>query len=205
MLVGLMGAGKIRRSARAAPSELGRPFVDTDEVVVATSGPIVAEIFATDGESAFRACERAGGRRRVCVARSARDRVRRRRRARPGEPASDCVRRGLVVWLRAAPHELWRRVSARRGRASAARAGVAPIDALERLTTLRAPAYEGAADVTVDTDGATDGRSPTSVIEELRDAPRDRARRARRTTSIVGPDALDGLDGRSWPYRRSSS
>ena len=55
-LVGLMGAGKTtvgRRTARL----LGRPFVDADEAFIPRYGRTVAEVFATDGEPAFRALE----------------------------------------------------------------------------------------------------------------------------------------------------
>ena len=52
----------------AAPQRLGRPFVDTDELVEATAGRSVAEIFASDGEAAFRALRARRRRRRVRVA-----------------------------------------------------------------------------------------------------------------------------------------
>ncbi len=57
VLVGLMGAGKTTVGEVCA-SRLGRPFVDTDDVVEATTGRVIAEIFATDGEAAFREAER---------------------------------------------------------------------------------------------------------------------------------------------------
>ena len=44
VLVGLMGAGKTTVGQRCAEL-LDRPFVDTDELVVATAGMPVAEIF----------------------------------------------------------------------------------------------------------------------------------------------------------------
>jgi shikimate kinase len=57
VLIGPMGAGKTRIGKRVARI-LGTGFVDTDRVIVAEHGPI-AEIFATEGESHFRALERA--------------------------------------------------------------------------------------------------------------------------------------------------
>ncbi|MBC5810739.1 MAG: shikimate kinase [Candidatus Eremiobacteraeota bacterium] len=54
-LVGFMGAGKSTVGRRLA-KELGMQFVDTDETIVARYGPI-PEIFARDGEPAFRARE----------------------------------------------------------------------------------------------------------------------------------------------------
>ena len=55
-LVGFMGSGKSTVGRRLA-QELGREFVDTDREVERAEGRAVAEIFAADGESAFRAAE----------------------------------------------------------------------------------------------------------------------------------------------------
>ncbi|MGR0317891.1 shikimate kinase [Agromyces sp. ZXT2-3] len=56
VLVGPMGSGKSRVGARLAAS-VGAPFVDTDQRIVERYGPI-EEIFAREGEAAFRAIER---------------------------------------------------------------------------------------------------------------------------------------------------
>ncbi len=56
VLIGMMGVGKSTVGRRVA-KELSRPFVDSDDEVVARTGRAVAEIFATDGESAFRDIE----------------------------------------------------------------------------------------------------------------------------------------------------
>lgn len=56
-LVGFMGVGKSvlgRRVARA----LGFGFLDSDKVIEQEEGRKIADIFATDGETAFRALER---------------------------------------------------------------------------------------------------------------------------------------------------
>ena len=50
-----MGAGKTRLGWEAARL-LGRPFVDVDEAIAAAHGPI-PELFATQGEAAFREVE----------------------------------------------------------------------------------------------------------------------------------------------------
>ncbi len=54
-LVGFMAAGK-STIGRFVARELGLPFVDTDDLIVARHGPI-AELFARDGEAGFRAAE----------------------------------------------------------------------------------------------------------------------------------------------------
>jgi len=58
VLVGLMGAGKTTVGGRCA-ARLGRAFVDTDDVVVASAGMPVDEIFRSEGEARFRERERA--------------------------------------------------------------------------------------------------------------------------------------------------
>jgi 5-deoxy-5-amino-3-dehydroquinate synthase len=56
VLVGLMGVGK-SSVGRALAREMKRPFVDTDSVIESREGKSIAEIFAADGESTFRAIE----------------------------------------------------------------------------------------------------------------------------------------------------
>ncbi|GAC1308824.1 MAG: shikimate kinase AroK [Vulcanimicrobiaceae bacterium] len=53
--MGFMAAGKTTIGRHLA-RELGMPFVDTDEIIVARSGPI-AELFAHGGEPRFREAE----------------------------------------------------------------------------------------------------------------------------------------------------
>jgi shikimate kinase len=56
-LVGLMGAGKSSVGRRLA-ARLGVPFIDTDAEIEAAAGCSISDIFATQGEAAFRAGER---------------------------------------------------------------------------------------------------------------------------------------------------
>ena len=56
VLVGMMGAGKTT-VGRIVGERLGRRVVDSDQVIEARTGRTVREIFATDGEAAFRALE----------------------------------------------------------------------------------------------------------------------------------------------------
>ena len=57
VLVGLMGAGKSSIGRRLA-QVLGLPFTDADSEIEAAAGASIEEIFARDGEAAFRAGER---------------------------------------------------------------------------------------------------------------------------------------------------
>jgi shikimate kinase len=165
VLVGLMGAGKTTVGQRCAEI-LGRPFVDTDRLVEANAGVTVAEIFDHEGEARFRELER------LAVADAC---------ASPAPLVIACGggavldpdnRRalhsaGVVVWLRASPAELGNRVGA--GGDRPLLRGAAPaVTTLERLSELRAPAYDAAADVAVDTDGLGVDAVVDRVIEEWR-------------------------------------
>ncbi len=56
VLVGMMGVGKTT-VARVVAERLRRPVLDSDSIIEARTGRTVREIFATDGEPAFRALE----------------------------------------------------------------------------------------------------------------------------------------------------
>jgi shikimate kinase len=58
VLVGLMGSGKTT-VARIAAERLGRRVIDSDAVIEKATGRTVREIFADDGEDAFRSLETA--------------------------------------------------------------------------------------------------------------------------------------------------
>jgi shikimate kinase len=168
VLIGLMGAGKTTVGRRCAEA-LDRPFVDTDDLIVAQAGATVTEIFATEGEKAFRAREHAaladaiaspeplviacGGGAMVDVEnrRAVRD-------------------TGFVVWLACAPDELAARVE-RDGTASRPLLAAGPTAAtLARLEGLRAGTYEQAADARVPTDGHDVDAVTRSVLAAYRGA-----------------------------------
>jgi shikimate kinase len=56
ILVGFMGAGK-SSVGRILAARLGRCFIETDEMITATEGRPIPEIFAEKGEAHFRALE----------------------------------------------------------------------------------------------------------------------------------------------------
>src|SRR5215217_434800 len=58
VLVGMMAVGKTTVGRRVAEA-LGRPFSDSDELVEARTGRTVRDIFAVDGEAAYRVLETA--------------------------------------------------------------------------------------------------------------------------------------------------
>jgi len=158
VLVGMMGAGKSTVGKRCA-ARLERPFVDTDEIIETVAGMPVAEVFAHDGEEAFREMERAAiadacatptplviaaGGGAVLDAEN-------RRRMR---------QHGLVVWLQAPVAQLATRVGD--GTSRPLLRGDAT-GTLTRLQRLRQPAYEAAAHATIDTSGL----SVAAVVEAV--------------------------------------
>ena len=56
VIIGFMGSGK-STVGRALHQRLGYPLVDMDQVIEQRAGKSIAEIFATDGEPAFRDME----------------------------------------------------------------------------------------------------------------------------------------------------
>jgi shikimate kinase len=162
VLVGLMGAGKSTVGAECA-RRLGRPFVDVDDLVEVTAGRSVAEIFAADGEAGFRALER---RALADACSSPAPLV----IACGGGAVVDAVNRGnvraggCVVWLRADPGTLARRVRGGVGRPLLGKDS--PVTTLERLAAVREAAYEAAAHVSVDTVGRSVSEVADAVVEE---------------------------------------
>lgn len=166
VLVGMMGVGKTSAGHRLA-LRLGRPFIDIDRVIEERAGKTVPEIFAGEGEPAFRALEADAVRETLdsdtwavvafgggaVLDAATRDRAR---------------RAALVVWLQAPPRELARRVSAsttRSGRrARPLLTGGPPEATLEALAAEREAAYREVAHVLVDTTGRSPSQVATAVL-----------------------------------------
>jgi shikimate kinase len=159
VLVGLMGAGKTTVGERCA-TRLHRPFVDTDDSVQILAGRPVADIFATDGEGAFRALERQAVTDAcaspiplviACGGGAVLDPTSRRR----------LHTAGFVVWLRAGPRVLAERVAGDGIDRPLLRAGA--LATLTRLAETRAAVYAAVADATV----TTDDRTPDEVADAV--------------------------------------
>ena len=158
LLVGMMGAGKTT-VGRLLADRLGWGYLDSDAQVTRTTGRSVPEIFSEDGETAFRAEET----RALTTAVSGAD---------PmvvsvagGAVLSEAnrallARSGIVVWLRARPETLTRRVGDGAGRPLL---GDDPGGALAALYEVRRPLYDSVAAVTVDVDDL----SPEAVADRV--------------------------------------
>jgi shikimate kinase len=162
-LVGMMGAGKTT-VGRLLADRLGWRYADSDDAVERRTGRTVRELFEAGGEGAFRPLETealyetvAGeGPMVVAVAGGA-----------VLDPANRALlrRSGTVVWLRASPATLARRVADD----VAAPHGHRPLleedpeATLARLDAERRALYEDVADVTVDVDDL----DPEAVVERV--------------------------------------
>ena len=161
----MMGAGK-STVANLLAGWLRWPVIDTDTVVEQRAGATVAEIFADEGEDAFRAAESAaiaelrdmeaplvisvGG----------------------GAVLSEANRRalraiGMVVWLRAEPGTLAARVGEGTSRPVLTTSGLAPREALQKLVADRRAYYEEVADVVVDVDEISAEEAARLVMKAL--------------------------------------
>jgi shikimate kinase len=157
VLVGMMGSGKTT-VGRLVAARLGRPFVDSDEVIQARTGRTVREIFADDGETAFRALETealddalaAPGPAVIAAAGGTVLAASNRRRLRDGE----------VVWLDADPELLVERVTTDGHRPLL---DDDPGTTLVRLAVERRALYEEVADHVVH----IGGRTPDEVADEI--------------------------------------
>jgi shikimate kinase len=161
LLVGMMGCGKTTTGSLVA-RRLGWDYRDSDADVETLTGRTVPEIFASDGEAAFRKVEAevlataCTGERPVVVAVAG------------GAVLNADNRRlihacGTVVWLRAQPQRLAERVGDGAGR---------PLlegdkaEIMARLLAERAPHYAEVADAVIDVDHLT----PNQVVERVLDA-----------------------------------
>ena len=167
VLIGMMGVGKTSVGRRLA-LRLGRQLLDTDKMVEDEAGCTVAEIFAAEGEAAFRTLEAA-------AVRKALDSPDYAVIAFGGGAVLDPITRGLarqlalVVWLQAPARELARRVSASMRRSGGTArpllaGGGSPEAILEELSRQREEAYRAAAHLRVDTTGKSTFQVATAVL-----------------------------------------
>ena len=159
VLVGMMGTGKTTVGTLLA-KRLGRPFVDSDAEVEARTGRTVREIFETDGEAAYRPLETealldalASPVPAVIAAAGGVVLAERNRQALEQQAA-------LVVWLRADPAVLARRVRYHDHRPLL---DSNPAATLARLAAERTPLYAEVADVIVD-EGT---KTPDEIADEI--------------------------------------
>jgi shikimate kinase len=156
-LVGFMGTGK-SAVGRLAAQYLHFTFVDTDELIETEVGKSIPEIFAQQGEAAFRKYERdvvngLSARRGAVIATGG---------GLVGDPSNlaSLKTHALVICLWASPETIWARVRAQTHRPLLQ--GPDPPAKIRELLEQRAPAYRQA-DVQI----LTDFRSPKEVVQHV--------------------------------------
>jgi shikimate kinase len=161
LLVGMMGCGKTTTGALVARI-LGWDYRDSDADVEALTGLTVPEIFASEGEDAFRKVEAEvlaaalAGEKPVVIAVAGGAVLN-------ADNRKSISEAGTVVWLRADPNRLAERVGDGVGR---------PLldgdksEIMARLLAERAPHYAEVADAVIDVDQLT----PEQVADRVLDA-----------------------------------
>ena len=145
-LIGFMGAGKTSVGRHVA-EQLHFDYLDTDEVIQSRTGRTITEIFATDGEPAFRKMEsdlvtELAARTKTVIATGG------------GLPTDEAnlaslKTHALVVCLWASPEKIWERVRHQTHRPLLQDADT--LASIRRLLKLREPCYRRA-DVLVNTE-----------------------------------------------------
>lgn len=144
--VGLMGAGKTT-VGRAVARRLDRPFFDSDHEIEASTGARIPVIFELEGEAGFREREaqvvaELTGRESIVLATGGGAVLR-------PENRTLLHTRGLVVYLRANPHDLWLRTRKDKNRPLLQTED--PKAKLEALYEARDPLYRACAHFVVET------------------------------------------------------
>ncbi len=158
VLVGFMGTGKTSIGRRIA-SHLRMRYVDTDDVVERDTGRRISDIFAADGEPAFRAFESAA----VRKVSKLHDHVISTGGGVVLQAANmaELKRNGIIFCLTATPEEIYRRVGHQSHRPLLQTPD--PLAQIQAMLTERQP-YYAEADHTV----MTTGRSFGEIITHIR-------------------------------------
>ena len=162
VLVGLPGAGK-SKVGRLLAERLGVDHIDTDALVVEREGRSIADIFATDGEAAFRVMETEA----VAEALTHEAVV----SLGGGAAATPAVRNLLsgrtVVYIDAPHDELVRRTASKNHRPLLAQD---PSGTLARLRTEREPHYRAVATIVVESGPGPVADVVTAIAQQLEHA-----------------------------------
>ena len=153
VLIGMMGSGKSAVGLTLA-GRLGRNFVDVDACIEADAGRPVATIFSEEGEAGFREREREA----IREATTTQNAVIACGGGAVLDPANvaQLKSHGTIVWLRVTPQVAAERLGTDWGRPVLQRMEGDLVERLAKLIAARAPAYETAADLTVQADGSVD-------------------------------------------------
>lgn len=158
-LIGFMGSGK-STVGRSLSRRLLLPFTDTDVRIEKEQGKSISDIFAQDGEEAFRWMETQALR---SISRSQLPQVVSTGGGLPMRMENRDILKeaGTTVFLRVRPETVYERLHGDTSRPLLQK--VDPEEEIRRLLDVRNPLYEEAADIIVDVDGKT----PKELAEEI--------------------------------------
>ena len=166
ILVGYMGCGKTTVGESIAEATR-YTFADTDEMIVAQQGRSISDIFAQDGEPAFRDMETAllvkmlTEKNDTCVIFTG-----------GGMPVQKENRNllrqlGTVVYLRAKPETVYERIKGDTTRPLLQCEN--PMERIREMIKSRNPAYEEAAELVIDVDDLTQREVAEQIIRKTED------------------------------------
>lgn len=166
ILVGYMGCGKTTVGESIAEATR-YTFADTDEMIVAQQGRSISDIFAQDGEPAFRDMETAllvkmlTEKNDTCVISTG-----------GGMPVQKENRNllrqlGTVVYLRAKPETVYERIKGDTTRPLLQCEN--PMERIREMIKSRDPAYEAAAELVIDVDNLTQREVAEQIIRKTGD------------------------------------
>ena len=162
VLTGFMGTGKTS-VGKALSHELGYEFVDTDVLIEKREGMAISLIFKKKGENYFREVEEAtveevSRRSRVVIATGGGV-------IKNKKNVDNLGRRGIIIWLRADPGIILKRVMLEGGKRPLLDVQE-PLDEINKLLSERLTLYQQA-DISVDTNYITPRETAHEIIELL--------------------------------------
>lgn len=166
ILIGYMGCGKttVGKSIAKATKYI---FADTDEMIVAQQGRSISDIFAQDGEPAFRDMETAL---LVKMLTEKNDtRVISTGGGMPVQKENQQLLRqlGTVVYLRVKPETVYERIKGDTTRPLLQCEN--PMERIREMIKSRGPAYEAAAELVIDVDNLTQQEAAEQIIRKMGD------------------------------------
>lgn len=161
ILIGFMGSGKTSVGIKLS-YRLQQTFLDTDKQIERKAGKSISQIFAEDGENAFRQMETECLRELL----TKNDTEKQIFSVGGGTPVREENREllkclGTVVYLKATPAVIYERLKGDTTRPLLQAEN--PKARIEELMAAREEAYLSAADIVL----AVDGKSPEEIVEEL--------------------------------------
>ncbi len=165
VLIGMRASGKTHVAAALA-RRLGRVCIDTDRSIADARGQVIADIFKTLGEPAFRELEAAA---LAAALQSPEVVISAGGGAVLREDSRALLEAAYCIWLTAEERELARRMSADAVSAAQRPAllGGDPLAEIGALLAKRAPIYRALARLTIATDGKTIDEIVTEILAKL--------------------------------------